>query len=145
MTDFRRIKIQATVETAGLLLSEADTALMVQTLRDKLQQLDLAVLTIDPKEEAEVPWNDSLDTELDRERPRSCRPGPDAILLSCSHTFFEWHQRRPDGRRRGATRAGGKSGLRRAGCWLTARGGNPTDQCHRKQTAARQRAVRVKR
>ncbi len=65
MTDFRRIKIQATVETAGLLLSEADTALMVQTLRDKLQQLDLAVLTIDPKEEAEVPWNDSLDTELD--------------------------------------------------------------------------------
>jgi hypothetical protein len=65
MTDFKRIKIQATVETAGLLLSEADTASMVQTLRDKLQQLDLAVLTIDPKEEAEVPWNDSLDTELD--------------------------------------------------------------------------------
>src|SRR5205085_12538845 len=27
---------------------------------------------------------------------------------------------------------GGKSGLHRAGCWLTARGGNPTDQCHRK-------------
>jgi hypothetical protein len=65
MTDFRRIKIQATVETAGLLLSEADTASMVQALRDKLQRLDLAVLTIDPKEEAEVPWNDSLDTELD--------------------------------------------------------------------------------
>jgi hypothetical protein len=53
------------VETAGLLLSEADTASMVQALRDKLQRLDLAVLTIDPKEEAEVPWNDSLDTELD--------------------------------------------------------------------------------
>ena len=35
---------------------------------------------------------------------------------------------------------GGKSGLRRAGCWLTARGGNPTDQCHRKQTAALTRA-----
>ncbi len=33
-------------------------------------------------------------------------------------------------------RTGGKSGLRRAGCWLTARGGDPTDQCHRKQTAA---------
>ena len=30
---------------------------------------------------------------------------------------------------------GGKSGLRRAGCWVTPRGGNPTDQCHRKQTA----------
>src|SRR6266446_10766575 len=33
-------------------------------------------------------------------------------------------------------RTGGKSGLRRAGCWLTARGGDPTDQCHREQTAA---------
>jgi len=65
MTDFRRIKIQATVETAGLLLSEADTASMVQTIRDKLQQLDLAVLTIESKEEPTVPWNDSLDTELD--------------------------------------------------------------------------------
>jgi len=31
--------------------------------------------------------------------------------------------------------AGGKSGLRRAGCWVTPRGGNPTDQCHRKETA----------
>ncbi len=65
MTDFRRIKIQATVETAGLLLSEADVASMVQTLRDKLQQLELAVLTIESKEEPTVPWNDSLDTELD--------------------------------------------------------------------------------
>ena len=33
-------------------------------------------------------------------------------------------------------RTGGKSGLHRAGCWLKARGGDPTDQCHRKQTAA---------
>jgi hypothetical protein len=65
MTDFRRIKIQATVETAGLLLSEADVASMVQTLRDRLQQLELAVLTIESKEEPTVPWNDSLDTELD--------------------------------------------------------------------------------
>lgn len=65
MTDFRRIKIQATVETAGLLLSEADVASMVQTLREKLQQLELAVLTIESKEEPTVPWNDSLDTELD--------------------------------------------------------------------------------
>jgi len=65
MTDFRRIKIQATVETAGLLLSEADVASMVQTLRDRLQELELAVLTIESKEEPTVPWNDSLDTELD--------------------------------------------------------------------------------
>src|SRR5204862_7336415 len=34
--------------------------------------------------------------------------------------------------------AGGKSGLRRAGCWVTPRGGNSTDQCHRNQTAARE-------
>ena len=65
MTDFRRIKIQATVETAGLLLSEADVASMVQTLRDRLQELELAVLTIESREEPTVPWNDSLDTELD--------------------------------------------------------------------------------
>ncbi len=65
MTDFRRIKIQATVETAGLLLSEADVASMMQTLRDKLQQLELAVLTIESKEEPTVPWNESLDTQLD--------------------------------------------------------------------------------
>ena len=50
-------------------------------------------------------------------------------------TLFDSRQRRLDGRRREATHAGGKSGLHRAGCWLTARGGNPTDQCHRKQTA----------
>jgi hypothetical protein len=51
--------------------------------------------------------------------------------------ILDSRQRRLDGRRRGATRAGGKSGLRRAGCWLTARGGDPTAECHRKQTAAR--------
>src|SRR5215467_5725821 len=50
---------------------------------------------------------------------------------------FDSRKRGLDGRRRGAACAGGKSGLHRAGCWLTARGGDPTDQCHRKQTAAR--------
>jgi hypothetical protein len=65
MTDFKRIKIQATVETAGLLCSEADLGPIMAQLRDKLQQLELAVLAIEPKEEAAVPWNDSLDTELD--------------------------------------------------------------------------------
>src|SRR5213594_2891380 len=39
--------------------------------------------------------------------------------------------------------AGGKSGLRRAGCWVTPRGGNPTDQCHRKQTAVSSVPARV--
>ena len=78
--------------------------------------------------------------------PASAPPGQPARCYNSDafHTLFDWHQRRPDGRRRGATRAGGKSGLRRAGCWLTARGGDPTDQCHRKQTAARKDG-RVKR
>ena len=40
---------------------------------------------------------------------------------------------------------GGKSGLHRAGCWVTPRGGNATDQCHRKQTAGSQEPARVKR
>ena len=30
----------------------------------------------------------------------------------------------------------GKSGLHRAGCWPTASGGDPREQCHRKQTAS---------
>jgi len=52
-----------------------------------------------------------------------CRPGaaaPGAILhfASTRSLIFDSRQRRLDGRRRGATRAGGKSGLRRAGCWL---------------------------
>src|SRR5436309_2600660 len=39
--------------------------------------------------------------------------------------------------------AGGKSGLRRAGCWLTARGGDPTESAT--ETYRRRKAVRVKR
>jgi hypothetical protein len=39
--------------------------------------------------------------------------------------------------------AGGKSGLRRAGCWLTARGGDPTESAT--ETYRRREAVRVKR
>src|SRR4029450_10338811 len=48
-------------------------------------------------------------------------------------------------------RAGGKSGLRRAGCWLTARGGDPTDRATESKPPraraphGRERAVRVKR
>src|SRR6266481_2925825 len=60
---------------------------------------------------------------------------PECYTFPHFPTLFDSRQRRLDGRRREATHAGGKSGLRRAGCWLTARGGNPTDQCHRKQTA----------
>ena len=65
MTDFKRIKIQATVETAGMLLSEAEVGPAIETLRIKLEQLDLVVLTIEPQEEAPVPWNESLDAQLD--------------------------------------------------------------------------------
>ena len=43
-------------------------------------------------------------------------------------------------------RAGGKSGHRRAGCWLTARGGDPTDSAtESRPPRALGRAVRVKR
>jgi len=41
-------------------------------------------------------------------------------------------------------RAGGKSGLRRAGCWLTARGGDPMDSATESKPPP-SRAVRVKR
>jgi hypothetical protein len=63
------------------------------------------------------------------------RGRPECYTFPHFPTLFDSRQRRLDGRRREATHAGGKSGLHRAGCWLTARGGNPTDQCHRKQTA----------
>ena len=40
--------------------------------------------------------------------------------------------------------AGGKSGLHRAGCWVTPRGGNPTDSATERRPPPA-RAVRVKR
>lgn len=65
MGEFKRIKIQATVETAGLLLPEADVAAACAKLRQLLTDLDLAVLTVEPKEEAPVEFPESLAKELD--------------------------------------------------------------------------------
>ena len=54
MTTFRRIKIQATVETAPMLLTEDQIAKALRELRDGLTQLDVAILGIEAKEEAPV-------------------------------------------------------------------------------------------
>ena len=54
MTTFRRIKIQATVETAPMLLTEDQIAGAVRDLRDGLTRLDVTVVGIEAKEEPAV-------------------------------------------------------------------------------------------
>jgi len=54
MTTFRRIKIQATVETAPMLLTEDQIDGALRTLRDGLTQLDVAIVGIEAKEEPAI-------------------------------------------------------------------------------------------
>jgi len=61
MTTFRRIKIQATVETAPTLLTEDQIAGAVRELRDGLAQLDVAIVGIEAKEEPAVELPPSLE------------------------------------------------------------------------------------
>jgi len=61
MTTFRRIKIQATVETAPTLLTEDQIAGAVRELRDGLAQLDVAIVAIEAKEEPAVELPPSLE------------------------------------------------------------------------------------
>ena len=65
MSEFKRIKIQATVETEGLLLPESDVAPACAKLRQRLAALDLAVLAVEPKEAVPVDFPESLERELD--------------------------------------------------------------------------------
>jgi hypothetical protein len=61
MTTFRRIKIQATVETAPTLLTEDQIAGAVRELRDGLTRLDVAIIGIEAKEEPAVELPSSLE------------------------------------------------------------------------------------
>jgi hypothetical protein len=61
MTTFRRIKIQATVESAPTLLTEDQIAGAVRDLRDALTQLDVAIVGIEAKEEPAVELPASLE------------------------------------------------------------------------------------
>ena len=54
MTTFRRIKIQATVETAPMLLTEDQIDGALRKLRDGLTQLDVAIVGIEAKEEPAI-------------------------------------------------------------------------------------------
>jgi len=54
MTTFRRIKIQATVETAPMLLTEDQIEGALRKLRDGLGQLDVAIVGIEAKEEPAI-------------------------------------------------------------------------------------------
>jgi len=60
-TTFRRIRIQATVETAPMLLTEEPLAAALQELRDRLKRLELVIVGMEAKEEAPVELPDSLE------------------------------------------------------------------------------------
>ena len=60
-TTFRRIRIQATVETAPMLLTEEQLAAALQELRDRLTRLKLVIVGMEAKEEAPVELPDSLE------------------------------------------------------------------------------------
>ena len=60
-TTFRRIKIQATVETAPTLLTEEQILAALQELREKLTRLELVIVGIEAKEEAPVELPDSIE------------------------------------------------------------------------------------
>ena len=50
MPTFRRIKIQATVDTQAMLLADDKIDGALGELRDKLKQLDLAILSVESTE-----------------------------------------------------------------------------------------------
>ncbi|HUM14205.1 MAG TPA: hypothetical protein VL086_00820 [Candidatus Nitrosotalea sp.] len=61
MTTFRRIKIQATVATAPLLLTDEQIAAAIRELGDRLTSLELTIVGIEAKEEAPVELPDSIE------------------------------------------------------------------------------------
>ena len=60
-TTFRRIRIQATVETPPMLVTEEQVAAALQELRDRLTRRELAIVGIEAKEEAPVELPDSVE------------------------------------------------------------------------------------
>jgi hypothetical protein len=61
MTTFKRIKIQAAVETAPALLTEEQIAGAVRDLRDGLTRLDVTIVGIEAREEPAVELPPSLE------------------------------------------------------------------------------------
>jgi hypothetical protein len=61
MTTFRRIRIQATVETAPTLLTEDQISTALRELRDGLTQLGVAIVGIEAKEEPAVELPPSIE------------------------------------------------------------------------------------
>jgi hypothetical protein len=55
------VRIQATVETAPMLLTEEQLAAALQELRDRLTRLELVIVGMEAKEEAPVELPDSLE------------------------------------------------------------------------------------
>ena len=63
MPTFRQIKIRATVETASMLLPADKIEAAIDELRQKLKQLDLAILSVASAEPAPMKPPDSSDED----------------------------------------------------------------------------------
>jgi hypothetical protein len=63
MPTFRRIKIQATVETGAMLLPDDEIDGALSRLRDKLKQLDLAILSVEPTEPPPIQSPEAADDD----------------------------------------------------------------------------------
>ena len=63
MANFRRVKIQATVETPATLLLDEQLDGALAELRETLHQLGLRVLSVEPTEAPPIETPASLDTD----------------------------------------------------------------------------------
>jgi len=63
MPIFRRIKIQATVETPALLLPEEEIAGKLDALKERLQQLELSIVSLQSTEPPTTPPAESSEDD----------------------------------------------------------------------------------
>jgi len=63
MPIFRRIKIQATVETPALLLPEEEIAGKLDALKERLQQLELSIVSLQSTEPPTTPPGESSEDD----------------------------------------------------------------------------------
>ena len=116
MMTFRRIKIQATVETAPMLLTEDQIAGAVRDLRDGLTRLDVTIIGIDAKGEPRSSFRYRWSTETSPAeivcRTTTSPQAPAALIASCpwvsdqsswsTLTSETWNRTRPLGPALGA-------------------------------------------
>lgn len=63
MPTFRRVKIQATVETSAMLLPEEEIASTVDALKERLKRLDLSIVSLESTEPPAAASQESADDD----------------------------------------------------------------------------------